>query len=50
MFLEAIRPVIYHVTTVADIKFYLPSLEAQICKRAPKDKYDLKAMSTLLLD
>ena len=49
LFLEAIRPVIYHFTQLNDHTFYLTIMETLLKSRVPKDKYDLKNMAKLLL-
>jgi hypothetical protein len=43
--LEALRPVLYHLTKSSDQTFYLTSLESKLSKRIQKDAYDLKLMA-----
>jgi hypothetical protein len=47
--LEAIRPILFHITHNSDQTFYLTTLEEHVGERVPKDNYDLKSMAQLLM-
>ena len=50
LFLEHIKPCIFHITRYLEHRFYLTALETHLKERVPKDKYDLRNMVPILLD